>query len=407
MRRLDRWLGIPGCFVLSVMFAMQRLFFGAAAPSVSAPPRTILFVCLAEIGALVLAHPAIMMVRRRFPDAEIRVITFSEGRSMLEIMGLGSNAQVILESRSLFKLATSTIRALVDMRRQRVDATINLEVYARFSAMLCALSGARTRIGFHRFYEEGGYIGGMLTHRLIYSPHHHITVSYRALAAALTERPDRCEPRAKRDPESWPQELLQVTADPAGVAQMRATLCRLFPAFDSRYRLILLNANTSDLVQTRRWPPERYLDLATRLLAEERVVVGFTGAPSERNGVEALVRQLDHPRAVCLAGETSLRSLIDLFHVADLLVTNDSGPAHFASVTGLTTIVLFGPETPRIFGPVGRRQRALYLGLACSPCVSVYNQKRSPCTDNRCMTGLTVDRVFEVVRSALTKRQND
>ena len=55
-------------------------------------------------------------------------------------------------------------------------------------------------------------------------------------------------------------------------------------------------------------------------------------------------------RAVSFAGQTTLRELLTLYTIADVLVTNDSGPAHFASLTPVHTVVLFGPETPRLFG---------------------------------------------------------
>jgi ADP-heptose:LPS heptosyltransferase len=82
------------------------------------------------------------------------------------------------------------------------------------------------------------------------------------------------------------------------------------------------------------------------------------------------------------------------------MVTNDSGPAHFAAASGLPTIVLFGPETPHLYKPLGNA-RALYAGLACSPCVSAHNHRKTACTDNVCMRAITVDEVFAAVAETL------
>ena len=79
------------------------------------------------------------------------------------------------------------------------------------------------------------------------------------------------------------------------------------------------------------------------------------------------------------------------------MVTNDSGPAHFASLLQLRTVVLFGPETPRLYSPIGNKHKILYANFACSPCVSVYNGKKSPCNDNRCLKAITVDEVLREV----------
>jgi len=91
----------------------------------------------------------------------------------------------------------------------------------------------------------------------------------------------------------------------------------------------------------------------------------------------------------------ALRELLALYSMATLMVTNDSGPAHFASLLQLPTVVLFGPETPRLYGPMGNAHKDLYAEFACSPCVSVYNGKKSPCTENRCLKEITVDQVLK------------
>jgi ADP-heptose:LPS heptosyltransferase len=117
-----------------------------------------------------------------------------------------------------------------------------------------------------------------------------------------------------------------------------------------------------------------------------------------------VARQLASERVVCLAGKTTLRELLVLYGLADVLVTNDSGPGHFASMTDIQSIVLFGPETPALFGPIGGRGKTLYANLACSPCVNVFNHRFSPCRNNRCMQAISVDEVFHAVQACLSCR---
>ena len=83
------------------------------------------------------------------------------------------------------------------------------------------------------------------------------------------------------------------------------------------------------------------------------------------------------------------------------MVTNDSGPAHIAAAANLQTIALFGPETPKLYGPLGAA-RTLYAGLACSPCATAYNHRRTACTDNICMQSITVDAVYSELESVLS-----
>jgi ADP-heptose:LPS heptosyltransferase len=130
----------------------------------------------------------------------------------------------------------------------------------------------------------------------------------------------------------------------------------------------------------------------------------LTGAPEEAAACRELEGRLGRRRLVSLAGLTSLEELLALYGLASLLITNDSGPAHFAALADLPVIALFGPETPAVYGPLGRRAEAIHLGLACSPCVSVYNQKRSPCTDNRCLQLITPRMVLERARVSLARQ---
>ena len=100
-----------------------------------------------------------------------------------------------------------------------------------------------------------------------------------------------------------------------------------------------------------------------------------------------------------------MRQLIVLYTLADLLVTNDSGPAHFASLTGIDVITLFGPETPAVFGVRGPLSHILHAGLPCSPCVNAANNRLSACRNNLCMQAITVDRVEATALRVLAERE--
>jgi ADP-heptose:LPS heptosyltransferase len=102
-------------------------------------------------------------------------------------------------------------------------------------------------------------------------------------------------------------------------------------------------------------------------------------------------------RCFSLGGRTTLRDLLTLYGLAEVLVTNDSGPAQFAALAPIRVVTLCGPETPALFGSRAPDTSVLWAGLACSPCVSAYNNRLSRCSDNLCMQRITVDTVFETV----------
>jgi ADP-heptose:LPS heptosyltransferase len=130
------------------------------------------------------------------------------------------------------------------------------------------------------------------------------------------------------------------------------------------------------------------------------VVVMITGAPEERARAEELASGAG-PRSVSFAGQSSLADLPALYAHATVMVSNDSGPAHFSAASGLPTIVLFGPETPKLYQPLGN-SRAIYAGLACSPCVTAHNHRKTACTDNVCMRAIQVDEVYAAIAEVLS-----
>lgn len=166
-------------------------------------------------------------------------------------------------------------------------------------------------------------------------------------------------------------------------------------------RLVLINANASDLLPQRRWSAENFCALIQLILDyRENVLVLLTGTPNERPEMEALRQCLNSERCLNFAGDIEFLELPALYALSALMVTNDSGPAHFAAVTPLPTFVLFGPETPTLYSPLGNAT-PIFAGLHCSPCVSAWNHRRSPCQDNKCLQVISPQAVFDLIKPVL------
>jgi len=84
-----------------------------------------------------------------------------------------------------------------------------------------------------------------------------------------------------------------------------------------------------------------------------------------------------------------------IFYFSSLLITNDGGPGHFAAMTPVPAIIFYGPETPTLYGTLDENVNNLYLGLSCSPCVTAYNHRNSPCDgDNLCLKKIKPEEVL-------------
>ena len=400
MMQLDRWLGVPLCFAVTAV----RALFPRRPPA--GPVRSILFVKLAEQGSTVLAHRALQDAVRRVGRERVFMAVFEDNRFIVDALGVIPAENVItLPHGSLFSLLRAVPVVLSRLRRLRLDAAIDLEFFARSSALLTWASGAARRVGFHAWFGEGPYRGNLMTHRVRYNPHLHTTQTFASLVSALEANPESL-PRFDLTPDSAPDPLPIFSAAPAEIREVREQLAR-FTGQPLTPPLILLNANASDLIPLRRWSLESYLEVAQRLLVRfPEVFIAFTGAKNEAAKAREMVARVNSPRCFSLAGETTLRQLLVLYGLAEVLVTNDSGPAHFAALTPIHTVTLFGPETPLLFAALTPRNTALWAGLACSPCVSALNNRQSVCRDNVCMQRITPDQTFAAVCKSYLGRQS-
>ncbi len=389
---IDRRAGPPVCFLLTLARRIRDLF---GRRNLAAPWRSVIFLKLTEQGSTVLAHEAVRAAVARVGRENVYFLIFEENRFIVDLLGLVPAENVLtVETQSAWSMAASCWRRLLEIRRKRLDACIDMEFFARFPAAITYLTGARRRVGFHAYFGEGPYRGDLLTHRLLYNPHLHTSRTFTSLVLALDVDPAQLPTLAIVPPPSPALPLFQPL--PEERVEMQRVIGSL--GLPADHRLILLNANASDLLPLRRWADDNYVALARRLLQEfADVVIAFTGAPDEARRSEELAQAVGSPRCFSLAGRTTLRQLVVVFGLAEALVTNDSGPAHFAALTGIDVVALFGPETPLLFAAPGPRNHALWAGLACSPCINALNNRQTACRDNVCMQRITIDQVFDTV----------
>jgi len=395
IRLADRYIGVPACAIATVLSRIGRMFAHDRADSCM--PRNILFIKLAEQGASVLAYPAILRAIELVGRENVFFMVFDVNLPVLEAMDVVPAENIFpVSSSGGFTTIFDSLAAVRALRKCGIDTAIDLEFFARATALFAWMSGAKNRIGFHSFFGEAHYRGDLMTHRLVYNPHLHATRMFRSMVEASLREPGflpAFNDLPGKDP--LPLPVFNPHPEETGKVQKLLEIETGTPDFKP---LILLNANASDLLPLRRWPEERYIELAKRILAAEpKARVAFTGGAGEAEAASALARATADSRCFSLAGKTNFRELLTLYCMANAMVTNDSGPAHFAAMTPLPTVTLFGPETPRIFGSPSTQNLSIWKELPCSPCVSAYNDRQSACRNNLCMCSITVEEVFQAV----------
>jgi ADP-heptose:LPS heptosyltransferase len=376
-------------------------FFGREKGSAGSP-RKILLIKLIEQGSTVLAYPAICRAVEMVGRENVYFWVFEENREILDILHVIPPENIIAtRSKHFSTFLLDVVTTLRRIRRLGIDAAVDMEFFARASALLAFLSGATSRVGLHRFTSEGPYRGDLLTHRIQYNPYLPVAKAYYMMVESLMRPPEQI-PMPKSEPPGAAFAPPRFRPSERERGHVQGLLDHLAGRAVTG-PLILMNPNASDMLPLRKWPSERFIALAREIISyRPDATVAITGAPSERSAAAQITRAIGSAQVLNMAGETSLRELLVLFSIAHILVTNDSGPGHFSSMTDIKTISLFGPETPMLYGPLGENTHIVWSGLACSPCVNVFNHRFSPCNDNLCMQSISHTQVFEMVRDILS-----
>ena len=394
MRQVDYWAGVPlsflSTYLLKPLFALQK----------PKKPSKVLLIELSEMGSTILCDPAMQKLKES--GCELFFVIFKKNEPSLRLLNTVTpeNTFTIRED-SLSTLAVDTLSFLVWCRKKGIDSVIDLELFSRFTALLTGFCGATNRVGFHAFFNEGLYRGDMLTHKVAYNPHIHIAKNFISITnALLSSAPET--PYSKKAVTDGEIKLKKAEIKDEAKAAIVEKIKWALPLYDESKRIVIFNANASDLMPLRRWPRKYYIELGRKLLESYGdIIILLTGAPSEREGLD-IIRAALGDRCVNFAGLTGFSELAPLYAVSRLMLTNDSGPAHFAAVTDLPTFVFFGPETPALYGSLGNFT-PIYAGLACSPCVSAANHRKSACDDNQCVKVITPDFVFDMLKKELDR----
>ncbi|MGA2782062.1 MAG: glycosyltransferase family 9 protein [Smithella sp.] len=397
MRHIDYYIGVPLCFLGSICQKAAALIHKRDRKI----PKNVLFIELSEMGSAILVDPAMRKLQKE-AGANLHFAIFKKNKPSLDLLGTvpKENIYTIREDNFL-SLALDGIKFFYWTRKRKIDTVIDLELFSRVTALLTGFSGALYKIGFHAYFNEGLYRGDFLSHKVAYNPHVHIAKNFIALVNALLS-PKEEIPYSKTiiSDEEISITKVKFSADEKKTIIDLVQSC--FEKYDSKkHKIILINPNASELLIQRRWPQENYAELIKMILEKcARAIVLITGDPREREEAQRLKEHVQDERCVNFAGKVTFAQLPMLYSISEFMVTNDSGPPHFAAITDMPSFVIFGPETPALYGSLGRTT-PIYAGLACSPCVSAANHRKTACKDNVCLKIIKPSQVFEVIKHDL------
>src|SRR6476469_4817644 len=271
----------------------------------------ILIIVLSEMGALVLTRPMFDRLQKNHPSATFYVLCSEHNRPALDLLDVVPAERVItVRSESLPAFARDSIGAVRRMRALQLDAVLDLELFARASAILAGLSGARIRVGFHRFTQEGLYRGSLMNRPVLYNPYQHIAHQFVTLAEAIDSSQ---VPTVQRLVAPAPLRLAPLALGPGELDAARAELHRRHPPIAGRPLVFLCPG--AGLLPIRAWPLGSFRAVAEALL-RRRCAVAIVGVAADRPLARAIVEACNDPACVDLTGSTAtLRDVAVLLHL--------------------------------------------------------------------------------------------
>ena len=332
------------------------------------------------VGDAVMTIPALRQLRRLFPKAHITLATRAWAK------GLFADAEFL----DAVQVHTgSGLRSVVRQVRQWRQGNFDLAVLLPNSletALVASLARVPLRIGYATERRQP-----LLTHPLQvpeWRSSKHEVFYYLRIVAELEWLTTHEQSFLNTQPDG----SLEVSV---GRQMAGRDSLRRFGVSGEALALVALCPGSVNS-RAKRWPAERYAALADRLSEELGAQVLLIGSAAETEVSLEVARKMRN-QATVLTGHTDLAELVAILSLVDLLVTNDTGPAHIASALGRPTLVIFGPTNPLTTRPFSPFAEIVRQPPDCAPCML-----RDCPIDHRCMTAIAPDEVFNRARTMLS-----
>ncbi len=339
------------------------------------------------LGDTVMTLPALNLLRQSFPDARIAVITPPGNADLVKSTPY---VDEVLVYKRKERGATEFLAMQTRVRRARFDLAILFQ-NAFEAALMSFLASIPHRVGFAAQYRTPLLTNSVPLRSSDYVRHQ--VFDYIDLAnVALKHFGDQSHsPDVSFAP---PMPVLKVTSDTREKAIAFIGRHNISP---SAGPIVALNTGATNS-KAKCWGEDRYAALADALSERFGAQILLIGGPPERDLASRIESQVSKARVANVAGLTDMSTLIGVLHVSDLLIGNDTGPAHVSAALGRPTVTIFGPTNEFETAPLGPRTAIVRAdGIECARCMF-----RECPIDHRCMERISVDAVLDSARRFLS-----
>lgn len=330
----------------------------------SGVPKKISIFKILGGGSLLIAYPAILGIRKRYPDARLVLVCATEVKVYAELTDLFDEI-VTIRTKSIVQIVRSSLSALVASLGS--DIFVNYELHSKLSAVFALLSLSQERYGMYQDWNR--WQEGYINHPVFYNSGTPIYVGYEQLAR-----------KAGAEPAEW--------NDACQRFQQCLGFTRNTDVLNGR-PAIGISAFCSALYKERQFSIAEFAAILRRHLSAEMREVVILGGSSDMQHAARLAQVIEQGQpslsVTNLAGLTTLRDVVELFQSLSVLLAIDSGLNHLARLLSVPTITYWGPSDPHLrLKCISDDEQVFYNKIACAPCVHLIDVP--PCSGNNiCM----------------------
>lgn len=377
IKGIDKYIGQ---FIIYIFYYLSR-FLNKKYSTARKPekPKRFLLIKLFGIGNIFLILPSAKILKDRFKNLTIDLITLSSNKGIVEHVDIIDGCLYIKDD-SFFSSLMSMFYIIYKIRKENYGVVIDFEQFALVSTIFAFFSRAFS-IGFKTSFSS---------RHLLYSQ----TVDY-------------IEDRHTED-------IFKTLLEPIGCygnksAELNFNLNRQEGKvrgfmeergiyFGSDF-VITIHPGSSANFKNRRWPAEKFGALTKMIIDCYDVKLIFTGkGKDEARLLEGIIGDKVCYKILNICDLFSLDEFIALIKMSNLVITNDTAPVQITSALNIPCLAFFGPNTPSFYGPKASDSTIFYKSLACSPCITNSNSKGSSCNNPECVNAILTEEVFDSVK---------
>ena len=339
---------------------------------------------LGAVGDLVIASAFFDNLRKKFPHANILLLTGKSCFNAIKNNPCIDEFMVVndatLYKGKLFSRLSELFQIVLKLRKYSRDLVFVMHRAWQFN-LLAFLTGIPRRVGFARGNE-----GIMLTHTVIAQPGRNERESYLDLLRLLNLQVsyERTFYYLSEDDRSFLSDYLNQHQ----VSDQTPVLA-LIPGGGQNV--------AQGLMATRRWPVDRYIELAGNFKNAYEGKIFLVGGPGDREVAQAIASESSN----CIdATHLSLGQMASLFERCQAVIGNDCGPLHISTALQRPTISIYGPTDPDQWASPDSHNTIIHKKIECSPCF--HHGKFPNCDHLRCLTLIEVDEVFDRIQEILS-----